>query len=127
MRKISILLAAVAMLFLPKPALAKDDKQLFSGEKPTKEYTHAVIQQYLNKALYDPYSAHTECGDVTEKAWIIPVLFMSKRYGYFVVCYVNAKNQYGGYVGSQRYVFRFNGGEYAYEPEIYRFGLYDGK
>lgn len=126
MRKIIKTLTMAALLAYSIPALAKESKPVEFGAKPTKEYAHALIQQYLNQRLFDPYSAHIECGEVTEKAWVIPVLFAGKRYGYFVVCDVNAKNKFGAYVGAQRYLFRFNGEVAMHEEEIYRFGLYDG-
>lgn len=71
------------------------------------------IKSYLSTRLKDPYSAKydfiepykgysqdgqwSSTGGAINFGWIIPV-------------YVNAKNSFGGYTGSQKYVFMFSSG-----------------
>ena len=76
--------------------------------KPTREAAIALVQRYLKAHLLDPGSAMVECGQVSEAAWVKPILD-PRRYGYFLKCSVNAKNLYGGYVGAQDMWFRMNG------------------
>jgi len=122
----SLLLTAIAFALglYGSDLEAKPKKPITFGEKPTKEYAYTTIQQYLNSALIDPYSAHTKCSEVSERAWVWPGIGFGKRYGFLVFCDVNAKNQFGGYTGSKRYVFRFNGAEFAHEDIVPRMGLY---
>lgn len=91
--------------------------------KPTKEEAREKINGFLNGHLLDPYSAHTECSNISDEAWVWPGVGYDRTYGYLVVCQVNAKNKLGGYVGAKRFVFRFNGPEFAYEDVVPSMGL----
>ncbi|MFJ1340974.1 hypothetical protein ACIKP7_22895 [Pseudomonas caricapapayae] len=91
--------------------------------KPTKDEAMEKINGFLKTHLLDPYSAHVECSDVSNEAWVWPGIGYDRNYGYLVICQVNAKNKLGGYVGSKRYVFRLNGPEFAYEDVVPKMGL----
>lgn len=91
--------------------------------KPTKEEAREKINGFLNGHLLDPYSAHTECSNISDEAWVWPGVGYDRTYGYLVVCQVNAKNKLGGYVGAKRFVFRFNGPEFVYEDVVPSMGL----
>ena len=93
--------------------------------KPTAEQAMVIIQAYIQANLKDPDSAIVKCGEVTEAAWIKPLL-EKRRYGYFIKCEINGKNSYGGYVGYQTYVFRLNGDEFEHvDMYIDKSGLMD--
>lgn len=126
MKTVSTIFAVFALL-VGASASAKDKKPIAFGEKPTKEVAYATIRQYLNSVLIDPYSAQINCSEVSEKAWVWPGIGFGKHYGYLVICDVNAKNQFGGYTGAKRYVFRFNGSEFEHEDVVPRMGLYEEK
>ena len=91
--------------------------------KPSKEKAMLKINGFLKNHLLDPYSAQVECSDVSDEAWVWPGVGYDTNYGYLVICQVNAKNKFGGYVGAKRYVFRFNGPEFEYEDVVPRMGL----
>ena len=91
--------------------------------KPTKEEAMVKINGFLKNHLLDPYSAQVECDDVTNEAWVWPGVGYDINYGYLVICKVNAKNKFGGYVGAKDYVFRFNGPEFEHEDVVPRMGL----
>lgn len=72
----------------------------------------AVIKNYFDRVLYDPYSAHYEF-DPPHKSWYREPLFEGNKLyaGYIVFVWVNAKNRMGGYTGAKRYGFLFKNNE----------------
>lgn len=100
-----------------------DASQVQWYPKPSNAYAQAQIRTFLGSRLIDPESLRLECTDVSERAWVWPGVGFGHRYGYLVICNVNARNRLGGYAGAQRYVFRFNGPEFAHEDVVPRMGL----
>jgi hypothetical protein len=81
----------------------------------------SAIREHLNRALFDPFSAHIEVGR-PEQAWYgtqgglaVP---RDIRFGWRVPVRVNAKNRYGGYVGWQNYFFTFRGEQLVNTYEV---------
>ena len=79
MRNFSAICASFALV-VGASASAKEKKPIVFGEKPSKEVAYATIQQYLNSVLIDPYSAHLNCSEVSEKAWVWPGIGFGKHY-----------------------------------------------
>lgn len=93
------------------------------GSKPSNEAAHAKITAYLASYLMDPFSAQTSCAEVSDRAWVWGGIGTPRRYGYIVVCAVNAKNAYGAYVGAKQFFFRLNADEFEHVSTIYKSGL----
>lgn len=91
--------------------------------KPTKEEAVVKIKGFLKNVLIDPYSAVVECNDLSDEAWVWPGYGYPPQYGYLVLCNVNAKNRFGGYVGAKRYWFRINGEELEHHEYVPSMGL----
>lgn len=119
------LVACVMVLSLTMTGCANSVKPISEVKfypKPSNEEAWAKINGFLSSHLLDPYSAKTKCS-FTDKAWIWPGVGYDTQYGYLAICEVNAKNRYGGYVGAEEYIFRFNGPEFEYHKHVPRSGL----
>lgn len=120
----SLSIAAVALLLTACAApTPKPRANVQFGPKPTLDQAMVKINQYLDDTLFDFPSARIKCEQPTDEAWVWPGVGYPLQYGYLVICQVNAKNKFGGYVGAQRYVFRFNGAEFQHERVIPDMGL----
>ena len=91
--------------------------------KPTKEEAMVKINGFLKNNLIDPLSAQVECNDLSDESWVWPGYGFEPKYGYLVLCQVNAKNRFGGYVGAKRYWFRINGAEIEHHEYVPGMGL----
>jgi hypothetical protein len=80
----------------------------YYGEKPSREAALLIVKNYMSNILIDPYSATYDC-DTPRKAWANHVGRI--YYGYVVFCDINAKNRFGGYVGSELSGFLLNSGK----------------
>ena len=81
--------------------------------KPLTLNYETFIKDYFKESLFDPYSAVFEFKK-PQRVFYKPGIWegggqlTKKLYaGYVVVVSVNAKNQFGGYVGAKRYGFLF--------------------
>lgn len=83
-----------------------DGKPLYP--KPSLNAAMQVIRNHLEQTLYDYDSAKMRCSDMTPAVWVKFIL-QARKYGYLIECDINAKNQFGGYVGFQSHRYLFNG------------------
>ena len=71
-----------------------------------------LVRDHFQHILFDPYSAQYEfeapITGYTRKALILGG--GPDKYGYIVTVYINAKNRFGGYVGSRKYQFLIKNG-----------------
>lgn len=111
MRKSSVLnFLAVMVLFFScasLPPTQEEISQIGYGEPLATDY-QKTIKAYFDESLFDPYSAVIKIGDPS-KGSVRTSLIEGKQIiaGYMVPVDVNAKNRYGAYVGTKRYVFIF--------------------
>ena len=92
----------------PKPEAIKSANY---GTRPSSQTMLNAVQQYMSQRLVDPDSAKYQCG-IPTKSWITAGYSdddnaTSDRtyFGYYFICYINAKNRLGGYAGNQEYHF----------------------
>ena len=105
------------------PSLSRLIDGISFAPKPSRDRAISLAQAWLKAHLYDADSAHVECGNVSEAAWVRRVLDR-RHYGYFIECSVNAKNLYGAYTGAHDYGFRINGDDFEeYDDEQLATGL----
>lgn len=103
------------------PITDEDIRGANFGAKPSKNEANTRIKSYLNNTLIDPDSVKLSCSDVY-KGWAKEnYVTDSPKFGYIVVCNVNAKNRFGGYTGAKEYVYIFNGNFFqSYEVGPYK-------
>lgn len=83
------------------------------GSVMTEAQMRSGADAYLARALKDPDSRKVEWGG-SGKAWAWGGLIGGgRKYGYGLSANVNAKNSFGGYVGSRAYFFFFRDGKLA--------------
>jgi hypothetical protein len=101
------MISIIAMLSLMADPTAVD-----YGTKPTYEEAVKIGEAYIKHDLADPYSAHVEWPydfvPFTEK---IPLF--KRTTGYVTCGTINAKNQYGGYVGERTFRIIIRDGQVA--------------
>ncbi len=76
------------------------------GTAPSDDVVKSAVNGYLNRTLKDPASAQVGYSKVYKTAYRRNA-FSSPKFAWGVTCSVNARNSYGGYVGSQSYCFYF--------------------
>lgn len=83
----------------------------YFGAPIAQDVAEAKVKETMASILKDPASATYQCqlggqgGLGSGMAW-----GGVNVYGWILVCDINAKNSYGGYVGAQRYAFIFTDG-----------------
>jgi hypothetical protein len=91
------------------------------GSPISQEDAKVQATTFFKKYLKDPYSAKIEWGEV-RKGWMreAPICDCELQFGYILVANVNAKNSFGGYVGSEPYKFFFKNGLIISINEAYK-------
>ena len=83
-----------------------------------------LADKFLVRVLKDPESRRVEWGR-SGKAWAWTGLIGGgTKYGYGLEADVNAKNSFGGYVGSKPYFFLFRNGAIENAGEVSQPGMY---
>jgi hypothetical protein len=83
------------------------------GTRPNYDKAQSAIVQKMSLILKDPDSAKYQCDlPLKGSAWSCKhppsiVHGCGNTMGYFMTCYINAKNSFGGYVGAKEYNFMF--------------------
>lgn len=106
---VSALIGGVAggCSFAPKPEVAAAADY---GRPASAPEMQRWADTHLSRALKDPESRRVEWGR-SGKAWVwTGVVRGGLKYGYGLEALVNAKNSFGGYVGSRPYFFLFRDG-----------------
>ncbi|MFJ4255752.1 hypothetical protein ACIP01_02205 [Pseudomonas monteilii] len=94
------------------------------GDSIGQEDAEAQVKQAFSMVLKDPESARYSFGYVY-KGYFVGSAFEGRKLqaGYLLDVTVNAKNSYGGYVGSKPYKFLFHNGRIAGAWEIGSSGM----
>jgi hypothetical protein len=90
-------------------------EQLASADYGTyPENYQTVIKDFMSFALKDPESARYQFKEPYKGYKTRGLLFGGgvEKYGWLVEAYINAKNSFGGYVGSKKYTFLFRGDDF---------------
>ena len=116
-----VCLALGACSYAPKPETAAAADY---GTPMTASEMQGIADKFLVKVLKDPESRRVEWGR-SGKAWAWTGLVGGgTKYGYGVEADVNAKNSFGGYVGSKPYFFLFRNGVIENAGEVMQTGMY---
>ena len=102
----TVLLSACAALPTQQEMAAAD-----YGGPVTQPDAESAAKNFLSSRLKDPYSAVWQCQPV-QKGYFRDSRISGGHlhYGWEMNCMVNAKNAFGGYVGSKSYMFLFRDG-----------------
>jgi len=93
---LSVFLLSGCGLKQPTPA------ELTSADYGTfPESYEQIVKDYMEKKLFDPYSAHFDFNGSPNKGW--QNSYGSFLYGWKGTVSINAKNRMGGYVGTKDY------------------------
>jgi len=79
-----------------------------------------TIKAYFEKVLFDPYSVQYKFEPPQQRWFKEPPMVGGRLYaGYLVIVWVNAKNRFGGYVGTQKHGFLFKNNQFikVFQPE----------
>ena len=108
--KLKLLFSALAMALLAGCAAMPTQQEIAALDygTPVPDNYKTQISVYLQVTLKDPYSAHIDIQEPIKYWYQEPLLSGGKRHvGWLVKVFVNAKNSFGGYTGSQTYGFLF--------------------
>jgi len=107
--------------FAPKPEVAAAADY---GNAITVEDMKSEADKALVRVLKDPDSRRVEWGQAG-KAWMwTGIINGGTKYGYGLEALVNAKNSFGGYVGSKPYFFFFQNQTMVYAGELLQNGMH---
>jgi len=112
---------ALALLFVGCADVPPTPGQVASigyGTPLTVDY-RAVIKDWLDKNLKDPYSAVVEYPYKPVQGWIrtAPIQGSQLIMGWKIPVRVNAKNSFGAYVGNRVYLFIFRDNRIVFEVD----------
>jgi hypothetical protein len=79
----------------------------------------AIVQDYLNRTLKDPFSVVMDFKYAPVQTWIrtAPIQGSQLILGWKVVALVNGKNSFGGYTGFKPYLFMIRDGAIVFEAD----------
>lgn len=77
------------------------------GPEPIREEYMAIIQKHFQEIALDPESIILNCLAAT-KGWARRRITDRPSFGWIVACDVNGRNRFGGYTGTQPYLFIFS-------------------
>ncbi|QWD62588.1 hypothetical protein [Polynucleobacter sp. MWH-UH25E] len=113
--KLLSLTAALALVACAAPVTQQEIAQAKFPPQPNKAAVDKEVNTYLKSALNNPDMATKECSP-PRKAWARALSFEAPKFGWMVVCDVNAKERSGGDGPMKTYMFLFaNDGNYTYD------------
>ncbi|MHC1697733.1 MAG: hypothetical protein AB9919_06695 [Geobacteraceae bacterium] len=93
---------------------AADISNAYYGPRPIDP--EGTIKNYMEQALFDPYSAHFGSLKYIGKTYTADIT--GKHFGYFYCCNINAKNRMGGYTGAKTHLFVLQGDKITHTEEV---------
>ena len=113
--KLLSLSAALTLVACAAPVTQQEIAQAKFPPQPNKAAVDKEVNTYLKSALNNPDMATKECSP-PRKAWARALAFETPKFGWMVVCDVNAKERSGGDSPMKTYMFLFaNDGNYTYD------------
>lgn len=103
----TILAAVAAAVVLSGCAVATPEDLAKADYGPYPTNYEAVVRSYMNRTLKDPESARYEFLNSPKQSWNG---IGGLKFGYSVCVNINAKNSYGGYVGTRMSYFMIKDG-----------------
>ncbi len=113
------LLATLALVACAAPVTQSEIQQAKFSPQPKQAEIDKEVNTYLKANVNEPEAAKKECAP-PRKAWARTFSYEPAKFGWMVVCDVNAKEKSGGYGSLKAYMFLFTAnGNYAYDSSAF--------
>jgi hypothetical protein len=117
--KLLSLIAAFVLAACAAPVTQQEIAQAKFPAQPNQAAVDKEVNSYLKSALNNPDMATKECSP-PRKAWARAFVFEAPKFGWMVVCDVNAKERSGGDGPMKTYMFLFaTDGNHAYDSSSF--------
>lgn len=113
--KLFSLIAVLALAACAAPVTQQEIAQAKFTPQPNQAAVDKEVNTYLKSAMNNPDMAKKECSP-PRKAWARALAFETPKFGWLVVCDVNAKERSGGDGPMKTYMFLFTtNGNFSYD------------
>lgn len=117
--KLLSLVAALALGACASPVTQQEIAQAKFTPQPNQAAVDKEVNTYLKSAVNNPDMAKKECSP-PRKAWARALAFEAPKFGWMVVCDINAKERSGGDGPMKTYMFLFTtNGNFAYDSSSF--------
>ncbi|MBU3594754.1 hypothetical protein ICN42_11695 [Polynucleobacter sp. 71A-WALBACH] len=117
--KLLSLFAALALVACATPVTQSEIQQAKFTPQPKQAEIDKEVNSYLKANINEPEAAKKECAP-PRKAWAREFSHEPAKFGWMVVCDVNAKEKSGGFGPLKAYMFLFTtNGNYAYDSSSF--------
>ena len=113
------LAAVLALTACATPVTQSEIQQAKFAPAPKQADIDKEVNAYLKANINEPEAAKKECAP-PRKAWARAFSYETPKFGWMVVCDVNAKEKSGGYGPLKAYMFLFTeNGNFSYDPSAF--------
>lgn len=117
--KLLSLLTTLALVACAAPVTQSEIQQAKFPPQPKQAEIDKEVNAYLKANINQPEAARKECSP-PRKAWARALSFESPKFGWMVVCDVNAKEKTGDFGPLKAYMFLFTvSGNFAYDSSSF--------
>ena len=117
--KLIILAAVLVLAACATPVTQSEIQQAKFAAAPKQAEIDKEVNAYLKANINEPEAAKKECSP-PRKAWARAFSYETPKFGWMVVCDVNAKEKSGGYGPLKAYMFLFTqNGNFAYDSSSF--------
>jgi hypothetical protein len=113
------LAAVLALTACATPVTQSEIQQAKFAPAPKQADIDKEVNAYLKANINEPEAAKKECAP-PRKAWARAFSYETPKFGWMVVCDVNAKEKSGGYGPLKAYMFLFTeNGNFSYDSSAF--------
>ena len=117
--KLLSILTALALAACAAPVTQQEIAQAKFPPQPNQAAIDKEVNTYLKSAMSSPDMPTKECSP-PRKAWARALAFEAPKFGWMVVCDINAKDRSGGVGPMKAYMFLFTtNGNFAYDSDSF--------
>jgi len=117
--KLISLFAVLTLAACATPVTQSEIQQAKFPPQPKQAEIDKEVNAYLKANINDPEAAKKECSP-PRKAWARALSYETPKFGWMVVCDVNAKERSGAFGPLKAYMFLFTeNGNYSYDSSAF--------
>lgn len=117
--KLISLIAVLALVACATPVTQSEIQQAKFSPQPKQAEIDKEVNGYLKANVNEPDAAKKQCSP-PRKAWARTFSYESPKFGWMVVCDVNAKERSGGYGPLKAYMFLFTeNGNFSFDSSSF--------